>query len=133
MLKGRGDRAAEAGLDFRGGVQGYSRLCRPHASAAWGLSTRQPPAPAPPGAGQHPGIAVATEAPPLRAEEGRRALSGGRGGEDTWAQLPLNVSRTVELVCSNSHCWVGEEGLQMFMKILWSLSLQSMQLPLTGW
>ena len=49
------------------------------------------------------------------------------------AQLLLNFSKTVELMCSNSHCWVGEEGLQMFMKILWSLSLQSMQLPLTGW
>lgn len=33
------------------------------------------------------------------------------------AQLPLNA-HTVELVCSNSHCWVGE-GLQVFMKILW--------------
>lgn len=52
---------------------------------------------------------------------------------DAWAQFPLNFSKTVELVCSNSHCWVGEEGLQVFMKILWSLSLQSMQLPLTGW
>lgn len=76
-----------------------------------------------------------TEGPPLRAEGGRgerRAEPPGLSG-DTWAQLLLNFSRTVELVCSNSHCWVGEEGLQMFMKILWSLSLQSMQLPLTGW
>lgn len=45
----------------------------------------------------------------------------------------MNISKTVELVCSNSHCWVREEGLQVFMKILWSLSLQSTQLPLTGW
>lgn len=50
-----------------------------------------------------------------------------------WAQFLLNISKTVELVCSNSHCWVGEEGSQAFMKILWSLSLQSMQLLLTGW
>lgn len=49
------------------------------------------------------------------------------------AQFLLNISKTVELVCSNSHCWVREEGLQVFMKILWSLSLQSTQLPLTGW
>lgn len=49
------------------------------------------------------------------------------------AQFLLNFSKTVELVCSNSHCCVREEGLQVFMKILWSLSLQSTQLPLTGW
>lgn len=48
-------------------------------------------------------------------------------------QFLLNFSKTVELVCSKSHCCVREEGLQAFMKILWSLSLQSMQLPLTGW
>lgn len=52
---------------------------------------------------------------------------------DVCAQFLLNFSNTVALVCSNSHCWVGEEGLQVFMKILWSLSLQSMQLPLMGW
>lgn len=49
------------------------------------------------------------------------------------AQFLLNFSKTVELVCSNSHCWVREEGSQVFMKIRWSLSLQSMQPPLTGW
>ena len=56
-----------------------------------------------------------------------------RPAVETWAQFLLNCSRTVALVCSNSHCWVGEEGRQAFMKTLRSLSLQSMQLPLTGW
>lgn len=88
-------------------------------------------------AGQHlvqNGGALA--APPSSGEGGcRECWRGPRQAHcgNLRAQLLLNFSKTVELVCSNSHCWVGEEGLQVFMKILWSLSLQSMQLPLTGW
>lgn len=79
---------------------------------------------------------VAMEALPPSGEEVCIKCQGGPGHAcrgDVWAQFLLNFSKTVELVCSNSHCWVGEEGSQAFMKILWSLSLQSMQLLLTGW
>lgn len=63
----------------------------------------------------------------IRSTATRGACQGPR------PQFLLNFSKTVALVCSKSHCCVREEGLQAFMKILWSLSLQSMQLPLTGW
>lgn len=86
--------------------------------------------------GQHLYTMVAAEALPPSGEEVCSKCQGGPGHacrRDVWAQFLLNISKTVELVCSNSHCWVGEEGSQAFMKILWSLSLQSMQLLLTGW
>lgn len=44
----------------------------------------------------------------------------------------LKISKIVELVFSKVHCCVREDGLQMFMKILRSDSLQSKQLLLMG-
>lgn len=45
----------------------------------------------------------------------------------------LKCSSTVPLVLSNSHCWVAEEGLHVFMKTRRSFGLLSIQLLLTGW
>lgn len=47
--------------------------------------------------------------------------------------LWLKCSSTVALVRSNTHCWLGDDGSQVFMKTRRSLGLLSMQLLLTGW
>lgn len=57
--------------------------------------------------------------------------SGGGGGLGQLAPW-LKCCSTVALVRSNTHCWLGEEGLHVFMKTRPSLGLLSMQLLLTG-
>lgn len=127
-----------AGFTSRGATYGVCSPHCPHRSEPQGPGRRPAPAPKP--------ALPWTDGPAPVRRCPRKPCLPRRGGCGEWqgeprqacrgdgrAQFLLNFSRTVELVCSNSHCWVGEEGLQVFMKILWSLSLQSMQLPLTGW
>lgn len=52
-----------------------------------------------------------------------------------WSQLllRLNVSSTVVLVFSNTHCWLGTLGSHVFMNTFLSVGLLSIQLLLMWW
>ncbi|KAG7273447.1 LOW QUALITY PROTEIN: hypothetical protein CRUP_032695 [Coryphaenoides rupestris] len=119
-----GDTRAQKELRARLGCQDFKWFMT---HVAWDLPKHYPPVEPPAGAwGEIRNVAsgMCLESKHLTSGSAIRLESCLKGkGDLSWGpgQLAgrLKWSSTVELVFSNSHCWPGAEGLQVFMKTLW--------------